>query len=339
MTTVARRHSLTLVAFCWCGTNALQASPSALSQRIVPKHAGPGSKVSGKAISDRSLERLSDGYSSLVKTHYLPMAFFQAGVLASGADIATQLMEHGTSTPSLVDRFVVPILQSLHLVATPDPVVVAHVLAMATVASTMSGAANAVWLRQLEDAFPGKETKEVVSKTLIHAVILASIINSACEWSEHTLSVPPTASSHKPADRVVACACSHADLVGVPLFTNLYSGGSLPPFSNPGGYLSGWTLDEFVTLTSKRGLTSSSRCELSTRLQHSTHLHALYSPFSPPPPFYHAHRARDLYVYPVQYTRLQIRPSACPPSDACNGVQGDASPLNAALLTSHVPLC
>ena len=109
------------------------------------------------------------------------MAFFQAGVLASGADIATQLMEHSTKAPpsSLADR-IAPILQSLHLVATPEPVIVAHVLAMATVASTMSGAANAVWLKQLEQAFPGRAAKEVMSKTLIHAVLLASIINSAC---------------------------------------------------------------------------------------------------------------------------------------------------------------
>ena len=75
------------------------------------------------------------------------MAFLQAGVLASGADIATQTME-------------APFIDF------------GHVAAMATVASTMSGAANAVWLRQLEKAFPGTESKEVACKTLIHAIII-----------------------------------------------------------------------------------------------------------------------------------------------------------------------
>jgi len=89
---------------------------------------------------------------------------------------------------------------------------------MATVASTMSGAANAVWLKQLEQAFPGRAAKEVMSKTLIHAVILASIINSAY-------------------------------LIGVPLFTHFYADGVLPPLSEPSAYFAGWTVDEFVTLT------------------------------------------------------------------------------------------
>ena len=60
------------------------------------------------------LAALSDGYSELVKEHYLPMAFVQAGILASGADTATQVMESA------------------------DPVVVAHVLSMATAASMRS---------------------------------------------------------------------------------------------------------------------------------------------------------------------------------------------------------
>ena len=116
------------------------------------------------------------------------MAFIQAAILASGADITTQIMETG----------------SLDL---------AHVFAMAAVASTMSGAANALWLRQLEAAFPGRGVSEVAAKTLIHAVILASIINSAY-------------------------------LAGVPACHALYAGGGLPADA-----LAGWSPDEFVTLT------------------------------------------------------------------------------------------
>ena len=157
----------------------------------------------------------------LVKEHYLPMAFTQAAVLASGADTMTQMMQSGTVDP-------------------------AHVGAMAFVAATMSGAANAVWLRQLESAFPGTGGREVAFKTLIHAIIIASIINSAY-------------------------------LVGVPLLTRLAAEGSLAPHAVPAwcstwqdyvhyippsvqhlgvfeqcatpGVFSGWTMAEFITLT------------------------------------------------------------------------------------------
>ena len=87
---------------------------------------------------------------------------------------------------------------------------------MSRVAATMSGAANAIWLKQLEEAFPGKGAKAIIAKTLIHAVILASIINSAY-------------------------------LVGVPLLTTFFASGALPP--DPSVYLDGWTLSEFITLT------------------------------------------------------------------------------------------
>jgi len=150
------------------------------------------------------LQQFSEGYSRLTKEHYLPMAFLQAGFLASSADIATQLMQAST-TPSAAGLDV------------------GHVAAMAMVASTMSGAMNAVWLKQLESAFPGKGNKEVFAKTMIHAVILASIINSAY-------------------------------LVGVPLFTNIAH--AADPFvyaaRNIHGIqdvFAGWKLDEFITLT------------------------------------------------------------------------------------------
>jgi hypothetical protein len=122
------------------------------------------------------------------------MAFFQAGCLASLADMATQFMESGS-------------------------IEYGHVAAMASVASTMSGAMNAFWLRQLEEAFPGTGTKEVASKTMIHAVILASIINSAY-------------------------------LVGVPLFHDYFFTGTfeLPPV-DPEVIFQGWSTEEFFTLT------------------------------------------------------------------------------------------
>ena len=128
-------------------------------------------------------------YQQLVKEHYVPMACLQAAVLAGGADIATQTLEHA---------------QALDW---------SHVGAMSTVASTMSGGANAVWLRMLEEKYPGRETDAIFKKTMIHAVILASIINSAY-------------------------------LAGVPALTDVYSSG-LPITEG----VEGWTLPEFVTLT------------------------------------------------------------------------------------------
>lgn len=158
------------------------------------------------------------------------MAFGQAAVLASGADVATQMLEHGVhtaahSTPvQLLTEQVTIAIQSiaiqLHLAAPASGPIVnaAHVAAMALVASTMSGGANAVWLRQLEEAFPGKSPKHIAAKTLIHACILASIINSAY-------------------------------LIGVPLLSHAFAGGGLPPLSDPSAYFAGWTWPEFVMLT------------------------------------------------------------------------------------------
>jgi len=131
------------------------------------------------------------------------MAFAQAGVLASAADIITQTLE----------------CSSLAAVHYP------HVLAMATVASTMSGALNAVWLKQLEAAFPGKGGKEVFYKTMIHAVILASIINSA-----YLVGVPYlSAHLYEPLQ------------FGMDMdTTQLFQADAL---------FSGWKMDEFITLT------------------------------------------------------------------------------------------
>ena len=92
---------------------------------------GVGAPLATLERAKRSGESLLGGYASLQAEHYLAMAFLQAGVLASTADVATQSME---------------------AVATLD---LGHVGAMATVAAVMSGAVNAVWLRQLEAHFPG----------------------------------------------------------------------------------------------------------------------------------------------------------------------------------------
>jgi len=149
--------------------------------------------------SNNPLVTLTNTYKKLTSEHYLTMAFIQAGILASCADYATQTM------------------------ACADPISFGHVASMATVASTMSGVMNAIWLRKLEHAFPGTEVKEVVAKTLIHAIIIATIINSAY-------------------------------LVAVPLF-NIYlypdavgASAHMPPI-DPSVIFAAWDVDEFITLT------------------------------------------------------------------------------------------
>jgi hypothetical protein len=171
------------------------STPTSLSQSTQVNDA---SKLSSASSLSASLSTFTSKYSQLTQEHYLVMAFLQAGVLASSADIATQTLE-GMS-----------------------PIYTGHVLAMATVASTMSGAMNAIWLRQLEATFPGTATKEVATKTLIHATIIAFIINSAY-------------------------------LVGVPLFSEYLfppagQAFHLPPMDLE-VLLSGWSLDEFIILT------------------------------------------------------------------------------------------
>ena len=158
---------------------------------------------------------LATGYSRLTTEHYLPCAFAQAGVLASCADTATQLME-GSGTVSIP-----------------------HVTAMAVVAASMSGAANAVWLRQLEARFPGKGAREVAAKTLIHAIIIASIINSA-----YLVGVP--ALTHLMSEGTLGSAAP-AWCASVP--TTFRSFPVVAERCHPAGPLGGWSVDEFVTLT------------------------------------------------------------------------------------------
>jgi len=181
--------------------NLLQQSSSSAQGLNLSSRAEDSQSCLSEPSLKNPLTQLSEGYTRLTADHYLLMAFVQAGFLASSADMATQVLEGGTN----------------------PAIDFTHVAAMATVASTMSGAMNAVWLRQLEQAFPGTATKEVAAKTLIHAVILASLINSAY-------------------------------LVGVPLFgsyfTAIQNGAfhSLPPL-DLSVVFAGWNMDEFLTLT------------------------------------------------------------------------------------------
>ena len=136
------------------------------------------------------MRQLTVGYKWFSKRNFLTLAFTQAAILAGGADILTQTMESGS-----VD--------------------ISHVAAMATIASTMSGVFNAMCLRQMEAKWPGKGNAEVAIKTVFHATIIASIINSAY-------------------------------LAGVPLLSdNIYQWTGLPD-GNP---LGAWNLPEFITLT------------------------------------------------------------------------------------------
>ena len=54
-----------------------------------------------------------------------------------------------------------------------------HVAAMAILAACLSGALNAVWLRQLEAAVPGTSTEAVLKKTIFDYVFAGAIANSA----------------------------------------------------------------------------------------------------------------------------------------------------------------
>ena len=188
----ARRLSVLLLVV----TSALRAPPRAPPRakrpasrrlpRAPPREAGVVDVPGGPPRFDWTAA--SDAYGRLAKDRYFELAFAQAGVLASCADVATQTLER-------------------------QPVDVAHVAAMCCVAATWSGAINALWLRQLEDRWPGKAREHVAKKTVFHAVVLASLINSAY-------------------------------LVGVPFLAAVYGDGPVPADA-----LASWDLDEFLTLT------------------------------------------------------------------------------------------
>ncbi len=199
-------------------------TPLAVSQTSQLQHGRPSTQVWSSVsvdaveiplkkqqptIAENPLQRFSTEYSRWTQEHYLVMAFVQAATLPSLADLSTQSMELASGTAGALN--------------------IGHVAAMATVASTMSGVMNAIWLRQLEDRFPGKETSMVITKTMIHAVIIASIINSA-----YLVGVP-LLTDH------VFCSDHSAWLSSLLLHSHNTFDWSI--------LRGGWTWDEFVILT------------------------------------------------------------------------------------------
>ena len=105
---------LLVLLSCTCANAAMQRT-------VIPRSASVKMRLSNPSVERTAtlppLAALAESYSWLSKEHYLALAFTQAGVLASFADVSTQLMESGNLDLS-------------------------HVAAMATVASTMSGMAS-----------------------------------------------------------------------------------------------------------------------------------------------------------------------------------------------------
>jgi hypothetical protein len=58
------------------------------------------------------------------------------------------------------------------------PLDVGHAAAMALTAAALSGACNALWLRKLEDTWPGTGTYAVVSKSLADYFVCAPLVLS-----------------------------------------------------------------------------------------------------------------------------------------------------------------
>ena len=186
----------------------------------------PLAKLQAGAIpaeSTRAPLDIGAAYEALTREHYYEAAFVQAATLASCADVATQTLQR-------------------------VPVDYAHVAAMATVAATMSGAVNAMWLRQLEERWPGREFTEVATKTIIHAVILASIINSA-----YLAGVPHIAALYGDAYAELGLTASKAAPLADAATVFRQALASLWPatVASPTGasVSGGWDLDAFKTLT------------------------------------------------------------------------------------------
>lgn len=137
------------------GLRALALVASASALRAQPPRL---QLASGTVTVERPgpLAAAADAYLQLTATHYVPCAIVQAGVLTSGADVITQCM-HGLA------------------VADVD---MAHVAAMGTVAASLSGGANACWLRMLERRYPGAAPAEVQMKTFLHFSLVAAFINA-----------------------------------------------------------------------------------------------------------------------------------------------------------------
>lgn len=117
------------------------------------------------SASTAAIMRPMDGFTSSMrafgqwytKANHLspvPVAAAQACVLCGASDVLAQTM-HGV------------------------PVDVAHVAAMATIATLFSGALVTVWLRHLEQTLPGTDERVVLLKTLADYICCAPIVNSA----------------------------------------------------------------------------------------------------------------------------------------------------------------
>lgn len=154
---------------------ALAACTAAALQPAPPRARPPTLAIATSLERPAPLARVADAYLELTRAHYLEAAVLQCGVLTSCADVATQCM-HG-----------LPLAE----------VDASHVAAMATVAASLSGGANAVWLRMLEEAHPGPDMGPVARKTAMHWAGPAAFINAHY-------------------------------LMAVPVLTALYGGGGLP---------------------------------------------------------------------------------------------------------------
>lgn len=99
------------------------------------------------------------------------------------------------------------------------PVELAHVAAMATCASVLSGGLQAVWMQVLEKAAPGTSKRAVVTKSVADFVLSSPIVNSAY-------------------------------LISVPLMAAIYGGGSddllTYLYTDPARLASGWTMEGFL---------------------------------------------------------------------------------------------
>jgi len=96
-----------------------------------------------------------------------------------------------------------------------------HVFAIMVVAATASGSFNAFWLRKIEHAFPGRAPRDVFIKAMISTLLLGAAINVGY-------------------------------IVGIPLLSSTIFAPNglahLPPL-DPKVLLTGWTTEEFITLT------------------------------------------------------------------------------------------
>ena len=152
------RHAAVLVIFA-----GLLPSASALRGPPAAHAAGPRRRVAAEPqlvlapapLDASGTARALGLYRQLAESpdSYAALAGVQAGVLACGSDVAAQRMH------------------SL-------PLNLPHVFAMGTLGCLLSGAFNAVWLRQLEARFPGSGSDAIAAKTSTDYAC-ATLINSA----------------------------------------------------------------------------------------------------------------------------------------------------------------